>query len=220
MNLDFQITECPEWREDKTNYSPPVTTMLKDIVKSIKKWEVFKKQEDQKLQEIKVKYIVHTQTEEGIGVKSQKETADIINKIYEKRLSIKRNSSNGSDDFTVGRLKPEDENNNRIVELLRDKDVSDKKIQETVNLYKAFVYLEKLTFREDCSTEEEMQDLDKLLEVEECFRKSHEILLFCLEKRNLVSSAHVHDTENSTNKHTIIPILKKSTMQKWLSSVL
>ena len=91
MNLDFQITEYPEWREDKTNYSPRVTTMLKDIVKYIKKWEVFKKQEDQKLQEIKVKYIVHTQTEEGIGVKSQKETADIINKIYEKELSIKRN---------------------------------------------------------------------------------------------------------------------------------
>ena len=219
MNLDFQIAECPKWREDKTNYSPPVTTMLKDIVKYIKKWEVFKKQEVQKLQEVKVKCIVHTQTEEGIGVKSQKETADIINKIYEKGLSIKRNSSNGSDDFTVGRLKPEDENNNRMVESLRDKDVSDKKIQETVNLYKAFVYLEKLTFREDCSTEEEIQDLDKLLEVEEKLMKSSQ-QVFCLEKRNLVSSAHVQDTENSTNKHTIIPILKKSTMQKRLSSVL
>lgn len=36
MNLDFEITECPKWREDKSKYSPGVKIMLKDIVDYIK----------------------------------------------------------------------------------------------------------------------------------------------------------------------------------------
>ena len=108
-----------------------------------------------------------------------------------------------------------------MVESLRDKDVSDNKIQETVNLYKAFVYLEKLTFREDCSTEEEIQDLDKLLEVEECFRKTHEILTTgVLSGKKKPGQFSTRPRYGEFNSNSIIPILKKSTMQKRLSSAL
>ena len=194
MNLGFQITKCPEWREDKSKDSP---TMLKDIVDYIKKWEDFKKQQDatqldQKRREIRVKYIVHTQIEEDIGVKSQKETEDIIYVIDEKELFIKRSSSSGSDDITVKRHKSEENKRSTnastnalfhcttsqemVLESLVDKDVSDEKKQETMNLYNGLVYLEKLISNENCSTKEEEKDLDKLLDVKECIQKAHKIL--------------------------------------------
>ena len=219
MNLDFEITEFPKWREDKSKYSPGVKIMLKDIVDYIKKWEDFKKQKEpielrQKLREIRVRYIVHTQIEEDIGVKSSKETAHIIDEIDEKmeELSIKRKSSGESDDITVKRHKSEDENSNvldsnildencvenkknidftessingvfhsrtsqeMLLECLEDKQVSDIKKQETVNLYSGLVYLEQLIVKEDCSTNEEKADLDKMIDVSDCIRRPHEIL--------------------------------------------
>ena len=219
MNLDFHITEYPKWRENKTEYNPGVEEMLKDIMDYIKHFEGFKTRTDpiqrhRKLREIRVKYIVHTQIEEDIGVKTQEETLDIIEEIEgEKEGSpTKRKLSSGSDDSEVKRLKSTDENSNvldtdsdiidvaenkenldlinsstngifqpptsqeLVVESLQETDVSDRKKQETMNLYKGLVYLEKLISEENCSTKEEKADLDKLLDVKECIQKAHEIL--------------------------------------------
>ena len=144
MNLDFHITEYPKWRENKYNLG--IEEMLKDIAEYMKS---FKMRTDpilsnQKLREIRVKYIVNTQIEEDIGVKTQEETLDIIEEMIEKSLQVT--------------------------------DVSDKKKQETVNLYKGLVYLEKLISKENCSTKEEDADLDKLLDIKDCIQKAHEIL--------------------------------------------
>ena len=52
---------------------------------------------------------------------------------------------------------------NLLVELLQETDVSDRKKQEDMNLYKGLVYLERIASEENCSTKEEKVDLDKLL---------------------------------------------------------
>ena len=219
MNLDFHITEYPKWRENKTEYIPGVEEMLKDIVDYIKRLEGFETRTDpiqrhRKLREIRVKYIVHTQIEEDIGVKTQEKTLDIMEEIEREKedSSTKRKLSSGSDDCEVKRLKSTDENSNvlgtnsgiidvvenkenldfnnsttngfvqpptsqeLVVESLQETDVSDKKKQETMNLYNGLVYLEKLISKENCSTKEEEADLDKLLDVKECIQKTHEIL--------------------------------------------
>ena len=41
MNLDFPITEYPEWRENKNKCNPGVEEILKDILDYIKSWEGF-----------------------------------------------------------------------------------------------------------------------------------------------------------------------------------
>ena len=63
-----------------------------------------------------------------------------------------------------------------VVESLQETDVSDRKKQETMNLYKGLVYLEKRIFEENCSTKEEEADLNKLLDVKEYIQKTHKIL--------------------------------------------
>ena len=200
MNLDFPITEYPKWREKKSQFNLGVEEMLKGIVDYIKTFEGFETRTDrtllqQKLREIRFKYIVHTQIEEDIGVKTQEETLDIIVEIEgeEEDSSTKRKLSSGSDDSTIKRLKSKDENSNlldtnngiidvvenkenldfdnsstndfvqpptsqeMVVESLQETDVSDRKKQETMNLYKGLVYLEKRIFEENCSTKERKQ---------------------------------------------------------------
>ena len=49
-----------------------------------------------------------------------------------------------------------------VVALLQETDVSDRKKQEDMNLYKGLVYLERIASEENCSTKEEKVDLDKL----------------------------------------------------------
>ena len=219
MNLDFPITEYPKWREKKSQFNLGVEEMLKGIVDYMKTFEGFETRTDrtllqQKLREIRFKYIVHTQIEEDIGVKTQEETLDIIVEIEgeEEDSSTKRKLSSGSDDSTIKRLKSKDENSNlldtnngiidvvenkenldfdnssandfvqpptsqeMVVESLQETDVSDRKKQETMNLYKGLVYLEKRIFEENCSTKEEEADLNKLLDVKECIQKTHKIL--------------------------------------------
>ena len=219
MNLDFHITEYPKWRENKSECNPGVEEMLKDIVDYIKSLEDFKTRtdpilRDRKLREIRVKYIVHTQIEEDIGVKTQEETLDIIEEIEAEKedSSTKRKLSSDSGDSTVKRFKSMDKNcdvldtNSGIIDVVQNKenldinnssansfvepptsqemveeslqetDVSDRKKQETMNLYKGLVYLEKLISKENCSTKEEEADLDKLLDIKECIQKAHEIL--------------------------------------------
>ena len=209
MNLDFHITEYPKWRENKNECNPGVEEMLNDIVDYIKSLEGFKTRTDpilrhRKRQEIRVKYIVHTQIEEDIGVKTQKETLDIIEEIEAEKedSSTKRKLSSGSGDSAIKRLKSTDENSSvvqnkenldiinfsasgfvqpptsqeMVEESLQETDVSDRKKQETMNLYKGLVYLEKLISKENCSTKEEEADLNKLLDIKECIQKAHEIL--------------------------------------------
>ena len=221
MNLDFQITEYPQWRDDKSNCNKGVEEMLIDIVNYTNSWEGFKTRTDptqrrRKLRDIRVKYIVHTQIEEDIGVQDQEETLDIIAEIEGEKedSSTKRKLSSGADDSAVKRFKSTVENSNvlgtnsdiidanvtenkenldftnsstnafvqpptsqeLVLESLQETDVSDRKKQETINLYKGLVYLEKLISEENCSTKEEEEDLDKLLDVKECIEKAHEIL--------------------------------------------
>ena len=75
MNVGFQIMEYQEWRENNNKCNPGVEEMLTGILDYIESWEGFKTRTDpiqlcRKLQEIKVKYIVHTQIEEDICVQS------------------------------------------------------------------------------------------------------------------------------------------------------
>ena len=215
MNLDFPITEYPKWREKKSQFNLGVEEMFKGIVDYIKTFEGFETRLDrtllqQKLREIRFKYIVHTQIEEDIGVKTQEETLDIIVEIEgeEEDSSTKRKLSSGSDDSTIKKLKSTDENSNlldtnngiidvvenkenldfdnsstngfvqpptsqeMVVESLQETDVSDRKKQETMNLYKGLVYLENRILKENCSTKEEEADLNKLLDVKECIQKN------------------------------------------------
>ena len=111
MNLDFPITEYPKWREKKSQFNLGVEEMLKGIVDYVKTFEGFETRTDrtllqQKLREIRFKYIVHTQIEEDIGVKTQEETLNIIVEIEgeEEDSSTKRKLSSGSDDSTIKRL--------------------------------------------------------------------------------------------------------------------
>ena len=135
MNLDFPITEYSKWRDKKSQFSLGVEEMLKGIVDYIKTFEGFETRTDrtllrQKLREIRFKYIVHTQIEEDIGVKTQEETLNIIVEIEgeEEDSSTKRKLSSGSDDSTIKRLKSTDENsnfldtNNGIIDVVENKE--------------------------------------------------------------------------------------------------
>lgn len=86
MNKAFDIVDYPIWRGKDNNKTRSVTKMLEDIVKYKREWDSFKKSTDrqkfqEKLQDIEVQYLLHTQTGENIGVQTYKDTKIIIEKI-------------------------------------------------------------------------------------------------------------------------------------------
>ena len=63
-----------------------------------------------------------------------------------------------------------------LIKSLQHTDCTEKKKRETMNLYKGLLFFENIIAKENCSTNKEKEDLDKLLDVSECIKRPHEIL--------------------------------------------
>ena len=196
MNVTFEITDKPVWRGDDSSNIPSVKEMLKDIAKYIKRWEKFSKETDcqklyEKLREIKLQYLVHTQTGEDIGVQTYEGTKVIIEKIDSKVRCLSNKGIiprsflfNGKSGITMSENKlleekafegPISPTYKMVANYFKGKNFS-KKEKETMNLYEGLKHLEKMIDNENCNTTAEKEKLDKLLDVKESIQELHKIL--------------------------------------------
>ena len=182
MNIRFEITDKPAWRGDDSSNIPSVKQMLKDIVSYIKTWKKVSKEINlqklhKKLREIKLQYLVHTQTGENIGVQSYEDTKVFIETIdsevrYLSSKGIKPKKKLLKEEVGEEAISPTKQ---LVKNYFKGESFSDKE-KETMNLYEGLKHLEKMIDNENCNTTAEKENLDKLLDVKESVQELHKIL--------------------------------------------
>lgn len=224
MNVAFEITDKPAWRGDDSSNIPSVKQMLNDIVDYIKIWEKFSKETDleklhEKLREIKLQYLVHTQTGEDIGVQTYEDTKVIIETIdsevrclTNKGIKTRSFACNKKSGITMCekkflKEKADEENISPTKKMVKNyftgNSFSDKE-KETMNLYEGLKHLEKMIDNENCNTTAEKEKLDKLLDVKESIQDLHKILTTGLLPKHLTPgefSTHVRGAGSGNEMH-------------------
>ena len=197
MNKKFAIVDYPIWRGKDNNKTRSVTEMLEDIVKYKREWKSFEKATgcqklQDKLRDIKVQYLLHTQTGENIGVQTYKDTKIIIERIdgESKKLPKKRKNENELVSSSTKNTKlmeeclPKSPTSEMVGNYFERKNCS-KPEKETRNLYEGLKHLENLIENENCETDAEKEKLNRMLDVNVCIQKLHRILTTGLLPREL-----------------------------------
>ena len=232
MNKTFAIVDYPIWRGEDNIKTRSVTEMLEDIVKYKREWKSFEKAKDyqKKLQDIKVQYLLHTQTGENIGVQTYRDTKKIIERMdgESKKLPKKRKNENkfvsNSTKYTKLREKclPESPTSVMAGNYFAGKDCS-KPEKETRNLYEGLTHLENLIENENCETDAEKEKLNRMLDVNVCIQELHRILTTGLLPRELTPgefSTHLRGAGSGSETHIYPHFLKAKFAEAAVQSII